>query len=168
MAIAPQNAGVSTVNVKYTGDPTPAPLGRTRNYVEITKEAFFLDVPGDRFGGDDGPPIEVQYLGEIARVRMELTEYDDTVADKIRARLRAGTAGVPGTPGGFMFAADLGLRLTIKNANDPRNFNRAFPRMPIEIGRGTKYSTLILEFECHEDGNGTLYDTDETDATNPA
>ena len=44
-------------------------LGYTRNGADTTKEAYWLDVPGDENGGDDGPPIDVQYLGEIARVR---------------------------------------------------------------------------------------------------
>ncbi len=169
MALAVQAAGVVTVKFKNTADAAAInTLGQVRNLAEVTKEAFFLDVPGDANGGDDGPPIEVQYLGEIARVRLELTKWDDTEADKIRARLSAGTAGTPGVAGTLMFGSDKHFRLLLDCTNDPRNFMRAFPRMPIEIGRGTKFSTLIMEWECHKDGNGILYNADNADATLPA
>ncbi len=159
MAMTVHTAGITTVKIKIASDSSlPLSLGQTRNYAEVTKEAFFLDVPGDANGGDDGPPIEIQYLGEICRVRVELTKYDNTVANLVRARLNGGTAGTPGTAGSLMFAGTNIVRLVLDNANDPRNFNRAIPRMPIEIGRGTKYSTLICEFECHKDSAGLLYD----------
>jgi hypothetical protein len=169
MPQAVQTAGVTTVFVKIAADTSaPLTLGQTRNYAEVTHEAFFLDVPGDANGGDDGPPIEVQYLGEISRVRCELTKWDKTTADVVRRRSKAQTtAGTPGTAGTLMFGGTNVMRLLLNNANDVRNFNRAIPRMPIEIGRGTKYSTLVCEFECHKDSNGVLYNADAADATKP-
>lgn len=127
-------------------------LGYTRNGVDETAEGYWLDVPGDQNGGDDGPPVEVQYLGEIVRVRLELTKWDETVADAIRKRVLSATAGVSSTPGTLMFSQSKFVRLTCNSASDndhDRNYPTAIPRMPIEQNRGTKYSTLVCEFECH-------------------
>lgn len=142
-------------------------LGYTRNGADSTNEAFWLDVPGDQNGGDDGPPIDIQYLGEIVRVRLELTKWNETVADKIRARVKGATAGAPAEVGTLMGRDSKSVRLTIDAPNLPRNYPRAIPRMPIEMNRGTKFSTLVCEFECHRDGyyeeggesgTGVLYD----------
>jgi len=157
MAIAVQVAGLATI--KIDGEI----LGYTRNGADITKEAFFLDVPGDEHGGDDGPPIEIQYLGELCRVRLEMTKYDNTVADAVRRRCKDQTAGQPYSngvlAGELMFGDAQYVRLTIDCPRQPRNFPVAVPRQPIELNRGTKYSTLICEFECHRNqSTGILYD----------
>lgn len=135
-------------------------LGYTRNGAEVTLDASYLDVPGDQNGGDEGPPIDVQYLGEIARVRLELTKYDVTNADLVRQRFgrAAAVVGTPASPGSLVFGGT--FRLLIKSATAPYNFARAFPRAPIEVNRGTKFSTFICEFECHKDANGKLWDAD--------
>jgi hypothetical protein len=36
-------------------------------------------------------------------------------------------------------------------------FPRAFARNNIEVNRGSKFSRLIIEFECHENADGLLY-----------
>jgi hypothetical protein len=133
-------------------------LGYTRNGADTTKEAYWLDVPGDENGGDDGPPIDVQYLGEIARVRLEFTKWDEAVANKVRARVKGGTAGSPADAGTLMAGDGKTVTLTIDSPQLTRHFYKAFPRMPIEMNRGTKFSTLVCEFECHKDGEtGQLY-----------
>jgi len=139
------------------GDDLEA-LGYTRNGAECTAEAFMLDVPGDENGGDDGPPVEIEYLGELYRIRVEMTKFDPAIADKVACRLKGGTVGVPGIPGQLVFAGDKHFRLLIKpispadgeTAVRPWNFFRAVPKGAIEINKGTKYSTLIMEWECHK------------------
>ena len=158
MAVAVQVAGACPVLIGTEGASIGSmnTLGYTRNSADVTKEAFWLDVAGDENGGDDGPPIEIQYLGEIARIRLELTKFDPTYADEVRARLAGGTAGTLGTVGTLMFSSTSCMRLLLNAPNDPRNFPRCFPRQAIEIGRGTKYSTFICEFEAHA-LSGVLY-----------
>ncbi len=157
MAVAILVAGLADIQV-FTAGATAERLGYTRNGAETTKEGFFLDVPGDQLGGDDGPPIDVQYFGEIVRVRCELTKFDNAVADELKSRTLNGTAGAPVAAGSLMFgAADKAIRLCIKSAGDPINFLRAFPRFPIEQNRGTKFSTLKIEFECHANAAGVVY-----------
>lgn len=133
-------------------------LGYTRNGAEVTHEAFFIDVPGDENGGDEGPPVEVEELGEISRVRCELTKFDEAVANKVRCRLKGGTAGTKATPGTLVFADSKSFRLAIVTTNRPLDFPRAIPRAAIEINKGTKFSTLIVEFECHKNASDVLYD----------
>ncbi len=168
MAASVVVAGVAEVQIYSTAGAAMAILGYTRNGVEITKEGFFLDVPGDSNGGDDGPPIDVQYHGETARIRCELTKFDNALADEIKGRIAdLDTNSTPGTPPGagvLMFAGAEAIRLLINSASDPINFPRVFPRFPIEQNRGTKFSTLIVEFEAHANGSGVLYDADITGA----
>jgi hypothetical protein len=131
-------------------------LGYSRNGIDITHEAFFLDVPGDYYGGDDGPPIDIQHLGEISRVRMELTKWDMDTLALIRSRIRGVAAGIINTPGRLMFAGSecFGLLISTADAGYRIGWDLAIPRMPIEENRGTKFSTLIMEWECH--GNQEL------------
>jgi hypothetical protein len=164
MATAVQQAGLMAVYVATGGTAYSSMelLGYTRNGVESTKDGFHLDVHGDENGGDDGPPIEVQYLGEIVRVRLELTKYDAAVAAKITPRVAGGTAGTPSTAGTLLFAGTKTYRVVLYNAAGSRNYPRCIMRAPIEINRGTKFSTLIVEFEAHKNSTGILYDTSTT------
>lgn len=163
MAIQVNVAGKTQIQVD-TGDAHAMErLGWTRGGVETVKEAFWIDVPGDEHGGDEGPPVDVQYIGEIARVRMELTKYDPDVLAKIMRRLwdESATAGTPKTPGTLVFGNTRAFRLLLYSITSGmrRNFPRAFPRMPVELNRGTKFSTLVMEWECHKNGSGVLYNT---------
>lgn len=155
MAAGVQVPGLATVKINaYNSLET---LGYSVNGVNARMEAFFVNVPGDENGGHEGPPIDVQIMGQIAIVRLELSKYDSAVADKITARVSQGTAGTPSTAGGLMFAGALAMRLLIHSVSFPLNFPRAFPRGGIELNRGTRYATYVCEFECHKDGNGVLY-----------
>ena len=133
-------------------------LGFTRNFGEIRTEARFLDVPGDENGGDDGIPIDIQYLGEIAIVRLELTKYDTAAANAVRARLDNATFGTNAAIGTLMFGATKTMRVILDTPSLPHNFPLCIPNGAIEIGVGTKYSTLILEFTAYPDSNGLLFD----------
>jgi len=132
-------------------------LGYTGQGADVQNQGFFLDVPGDENGGDAGPPIDIQYMGEIARIRLELTKWDSAIAAKIQTRLLAGTAGTPGTAGTLMFSGSKTVRVLLSTTSGPMNFPRCFLRNPWEINKGTKYSRLVLEFEAHKDGSGILY-----------
>ncbi len=159
MAVTPKVAGACQVMVAAPSISSGAlqTLGYTRNMADIRKEAFFLNVPGDQNGGDDGPPVDVIYLGETALIRLELTKYESVVANIVRARVDGGTAGQSAAPGTLMFSGGGSMRLLLNSPNNPYNFPRCFPRMPIEIGLGTKFSSLIVEFEAHKDAFGVLY-----------
>jgi hypothetical protein len=141
-------------------------FGYTRQGAETRREAYWINIPGDEHGGDEGPPIDIQYLGEVAFVRCEMTKFDADVFRRIAARVKGATAGVPASAGTLMFTPDStnpattnAIRVILSNTAAPVNFPRAIPRAAIELNVGTKYSTALVEFECHKDSNGTLYNT---------
>lgn len=159
MATAVQVAGLTTISVGTGTAGALETLGFSRNGVTVSKNAFWLNVPGDANGGDDGPPIEVQLLGEIAMVRLELTKFDSAIITKLAARLRTFTEGTVPTPGNLVFANSYYYRLLLNNANDVINFPVAIPRGSYEKNRGTKWMTAVLEFECHKNDSGVLHNT---------
>jgi len=154
MAVIVQVSGLATIQVGTGSEQALETLGYTQNGVEITFEGFFLDVPGDENGGDEGPPVDVQNLGEIARIRLELTKWDLAIANKVVCRELGGAVGVIATPGSLMFGDTKTYRLAIAcpatGAGLDYDFPRAFPRMPIEVNRGTKFAKLIMEWEAHK------------------
>lgn len=157
MAKTIQIAGAALIRVDYGIGLRD--LGYTVNGAEVSFNGFYANVPGDENGGDQGPPIDVQYFGETADIRLILTKWDADVADEIAARLASATAGVPASAGSLMFGSGNTFRLLIASPNDPLNFPRAFPRGPITINKGTQHSRLVLEFEAHKSGAGILYDS---------
>jgi hypothetical protein len=157
MAHAVNVAGPAEVKVGTGSAGALESLGYTRQGADVRNQGFFIDVPGDQNGGDQGPPIEVQYLGEIARIRLEMTKWDEAIAAKIRTRLLAGTEGTPGAAGTLMFGDSKTVRVTLSTTTGPMNFPRCFIRGEWEINKGTRYSTLVVEFEAHKDSTGVLY-----------
>lgn len=157
MSAAVQVAGACLVR---TGTGSAAALedfGYSINGVQITERVLSVDVPGDQNGGDEGPPIDKQYLGEIHIIRLELSKYDSAVAAKIGTKLRGGSAGAIGTPGSLWGAGGFGYRLLLTATNFTRNYLNAIPcGEPIELNAGTKFTRLILNFECHA-VSGTMY-----------
>ncbi len=155
-------AGVALIQLGPEGGDgdTLVDLGYTRNGAEMSFTGFFLDVPGDENGGDDGPPVDVQFMGETATIRLELTKYYGTLANELAARLKGGTGGEIGTPGTLMFGDSKSWRLLINTGvADSFNFLRAFPRNVIELNKGTRFSTLVAEFEAHKNAVGVLWNT---------
>ena len=136
-------------------------LGYSIDGIQIAENGYFDDVPGDQNGGTAGPPIDVQYMGEIHRIRMELSKWDIAVAAKLFPKLKGGTAGVIGTPGTLIAGSSSYYRLLIVPTSNPRNYLAAIPRGAIEINKGTRFSRLVLDFECHA-FSGTLYNETTT------
>lgn len=131
-------------------------LGYSINGVEISEEPFFLNVPGDQNGGDDGPPIDVQVLGQIHHIRMELSKWDSSVADKCICIAKGTTIGQNVTPGWLMSGNSKSYKLALRSTLLFRTYPLAFLRNQIETQRGTKFARLLLEWECHVSG-GVIY-----------
>lgn len=164
MALEVHVAGPALVKIG-TGDAGALEdLGYTVNGADIELRGFHGDVPGDEHGGDLGPPIDVQYFGEIAIVRLEFSKFDAAVADKAAARMLSNIAnpGSPGTPGTLLFGSTQAFRLLINPTNNPMNFPRAFCRGSIVHNKGTRFTRLSQEWECHADSDGVLYNSTTT------
>jgi hypothetical protein len=162
MAIQPNYDGPVLVKIASAGGSLSS-LGYTEDGAETEKQPYQYNVFGDQNGGVDGPPIDVQYLGEIARVRLLLTSFDTAVTDLLDAILAGATAGTPGTVGTLQFTESNKIfRLLLSPTNRPVNFTRAILRNSITRNKGTKHTKYFVEFECHKDSNGVLHNTTTT------
>ena len=153
MAISIQVDGLASIKIA-AGAGALELLGYSENGVEITEQGFSLPVHGDENGGDAGPPIDIQDMGEMHIVRMLLTKYDEAVLNKIRARLAAGTAGTPNLAGTLAFASANLYRLLIHSVNRPRNYFAATFLETREINKGTKHSKALVIAQCYSTGPG--------------
>lgn len=146
-------------------------LGESIDMTDVEDRSFWHNVPGDRRGGPQGPPIEVQYLGSIYIVRMELSRWDPTVYDELITRNALTALGAPAlTDCGKLMLEDNAIRLLLHSTTRPMNFPCAILRDSVQFGMGTKYTGVALQFECHVciDGtarDGTLYDSDTAEYT---
>jgi hypothetical protein len=141
-------------------------LGYSEDMVEVQEQGFHYDVPGDRHGGQQGPPIDVQYLGQILTVRLRLSSYDGEIANKVQARVLGGVAGKvqDAEIGALMLQDSKYFRLTLQGTNATVNMPIAFPREAVEINRGTKFSSFVATFQAHRNqattggSEGVLWD----------
>lgn len=154
--------GPTTVKVGTAALDALEELGYGRNGVDIRLTVFHADCKSDDNGGDQGPPGDKIYLGETATVRIELAKFDAAVMAKIKTRLKAGTAGTPGTVGTLMVGGSKYVRLTLVNTNDSYNFPCAIGVREITIPVGATQQIIGFEFECLKDSNGVLYNTTTT------
>lgn len=155
-------AGLATIKIASPSGGTLDTLGYTMNGAEITERNFVLDVYGDENGGDAGPPIDVQQMGEAHEIRLLLTKYDDTILDKLRARIAGGTAGTPSTAGTLMFPTANNFRLLIHSVTLPRNYLNVVFREAFEINKGTKHSQALVIGTGYKDAAGVIYNATTT------
>lgn len=139
-----------------------ANFGYTEDGVSPLFNGTFNDVHGDQNGGLAGVPIDIQWYGEIAVVRLVFTKFAVGVAYKVMQRTASGaglTQGTPDTPGRLLFTESQAMRLLLSPTSRPMNFTRAVPRGPISPDpKGVKYQRWTCEFECHKDANGSVWD----------
>lgn len=164
MAIAVHVPGPALIRAGTGAGGALADAGYTQNGADLSFDGYFQNVPCDSHGGDDGPPAEVLFHGETARIRIELTKWDSDVINILNGRLRGLAApGTPSGPGVLMFAGEHDFRLLILTATLPYNFPRTIIRAPIEMPRrGSKFSIIVAEFEAHKDANGVLWNRTST------
>jgi hypothetical protein len=161
MAKTIQVDGLALIQACTVGG-TLADLGYTINGAEITEQIFTEDVKGDENGGDPGPPIDIQYLGEKHIIRMTLTKYDEAELNKIRAGIAGGTAGTISTSGTLYFQGSVSWRLLIKTVNRPRNYINCVFREAKEINKGTVHSKAVIVAEAFYGASGVIYNSTTT------
>jgi hypothetical protein len=142
-------------------------LGESLDMVDIEDRAFFNNVPGDRYGGPQGPPIDAQWLGMQYIIRIELSRWDPVQWDILKKRQVNATAGtlVLTEVGTLMFGGDNAFRLLLLSTTRPVNFPACILRDSATLNMGTKFTTLGLQLEAHvcQDGtarDGVLYNSD--------
>ncbi len=73
----------------------PNQLGLCSDSVTITPNFRHMDVPVDAWGGDKGPPPEVQWMLADVKISMTLVHYDDAVLKAcLQHSMAAGVDGV--------------------------------------------------------------------------
>ena len=162
MAITIQVDGPALIKIASPAAGSLDSLGYTENGADIEEQLFPYNVVGDQNGGDAGPPIDIQYMGEMHRIRLLLTTYDEAILNKIRAGLAGGTAGTPGTAGTLYFQDTKAFRLLIHTTNRPRNYGRVVFTEAKSINKGTKHSKALVTALAYKDGSGVLYDATTT------
>lgn len=150
--------GTATIKVNTGSAGALETLGVTINGARIEEEVLTVPVPSDENGGDEGPPLDFQYLGEIHRVSLELVSYDMAVLAKVLAQ-KGGTEGQQLTAGTLLSSGGYTFRLLIHTTNNPRNYLAAVLRGPAKgCNRGTRFAVQTLNFECYASA-GVLYNT---------
>lgn len=132
-------------------------LGYSINGVEIDEEPLVIPVPGDQNGGDQGIPIDEQYLGEVHFIRMELTKLDAAVVAKIGAKVLGGTTGEIATIGSLYAAGSLMYRVLLSGTTVTRNYLACRPTR-ISAPYGSKYLRQTIEFIARP-VSGVLYNS---------
>jgi hypothetical protein len=120
-------------------------LGESENGIELRKTPMIGRVSGDRYGGNEGPPIEEQFFGMQVEGELALSRWDPVQLTKIE-RLGGvlATAGtIPLTAVGALMHRDFGMRFLFLCRRDNSlsvNLPCATWSSPQSSGRGSKYS----------------------------
>lgn len=121
-------------------------LGESEDSITVRKRPFFHDVPGDRYGGQGGPPIEKQFLGYTADFELKMSRWDPAQLAKIESigGLLATNGTVPLAVIGATVLATRGIRILLYCTRDTTqtiNFPCCTFEQPITVGKQTKYSS---------------------------
>jgi hypothetical protein len=138
-------------------------LGYTINGPQIREEVFYSNIQVDQEGGEAGPPGDVQVMGQIDHITLQLSKYDPAVSAKLQQLIPGGTAGTPFTapaePGYLLFQNSKTFRLLLTGSGFTRNYLRAIVRDAREFNVGAKSSVLTVTVECHRNASGVLWNT---------
>lgn len=157
MAIAIHALGKCQILVNTGTSNALEVLGYSEDQVQIEERVFRHDVHSDELGGPEGPPINVQKLGEIHSVSFSLINFDLAVYKKVAAKVHGGTYGEE-VQSGTLMAANA-FRLLLKpliivggapTENEPRNYLAAFPFTGVQWRMGTKATAAPMVWECHQ------------------
>lgn len=161
MAVQVNVAGAVTVKVQFPEGDLEV-VGKTRNGPDVSEQPFFLPVPGDDNGGDAGPPIDIQYLGEIAHIRLELTKYDPDIVELIRAFVAGAVLGTPASAGTLMFQQNKTARLLLDSSGAIQNFPRVVFQEPITRNVGTRFTICVITATAYKTDAGVLFNETNT------
>jgi hypothetical protein len=109
-------------------------------------------------------PQDVLHIGDTQAATVERVMVYPTVAAKVLSRCKGVSEGVAPTAGTLLFGESKTVVLAIVGATKTVTFGRAFLRGDWDLNKGSRYSMLVLEFECHKDADGKIW----TEAANPA
>lgn len=128
------------------------PLGTATDTISVSQRPYLKDIHSDRNGGQEGPPSEIQYLGEIINISLALQSWNTAAIAILRRYAVNATRGtILQAEVGAMMLKSRSIRLLINTADtvDIRNFWCCLVRDPQELGIGTKWSEMRLNFTAY-------------------
>jgi hypothetical protein len=124
----------------------------------IDERPFYEDIRNDGFGGAAGMPSDVQYLGSIAIVTVNLNRFNAAnvaaLGDLDASQVL--TAGTLPDIGSFVRQDTLWGGLYLTNGTETRVFAQSFLRQGRRFNVGTRHQVFSLVFECHVDDPCTM------------
>ena len=154
MAIAYIIPGACQVKIQPTAGALQE-LGYTAEGVHVREEVRRVNIPVDTNGGTEGIPGDIQYLGEMHFITMELTKWDSAQVALIDPKLAGGTQGQMGTVGTLM--SSVSFRVLLNSAVLPRNYLVCFPLGAYETNRGTKYARQVITWEAYPNASNVIW-----------
>ncbi len=130
-------------------------LGRSINGVQISDNPYFVPVHSDTNGGEQGAPVDYQYLGKQGYLSFECAQYDDAIAAKIRDRIPV-TATF--SVGMLLGCSSAFFKVILYGPNIRRRYLGAIPIDPIQFNAGAIHSRSNFGFICNAVG-GVIYDS---------
>lgn len=135
-------------------------LGINRESIPITLEPKFLDCEADDYGGPDGQPSDKQVMGVQARIKLQLSKYEQANIPTLLTGVKEATAGaITHGYGTFMRQGGNLSSLVLAGPAYTYTFPEAYPVGMNEFNEGTRYRVYNLEFECwfnlYDSGNAT-------------
>lgn len=120
-------------------------LGESENGITVRKTQYIGRVTGDRYGGNEGPPVENQFFGLSADIPLDLSRWDPAQVVKFEnfGGLLTTNGAVPLDTVGALLQRDHGIRLLLLCRRDNTlsiNFPCTLWSSPHETGKGTKYA----------------------------
>jgi hypothetical protein len=171
--ILPRVTGPAVVKVNFrtAGTNVWTTLGYTVDGVSPTFQSFDVDVYSDRLGGSQGVPVDKQKMGALAKIPLQLVEFNETALKQLLQfqtavpNVSAGvatplTAGRIGNIGCLQSQKGATVQLLVLGAKDeaeladdagavtltPINFPNCFLDEPFEIPVGSKNTIVSLGF----------------------
>lgn len=148
-------AGVIDIWVNTGSSGAYEELGRSISGVNISDNPFFIPVHSDTNGGEQGPPVDYQYLGKQGFLSFEMAQYDDSVLSKVRDRIKP---GVTFSTGMLIGCSSAMLSVILYSANLKRRYQGAIPIEPQQFNAGSVHSRASCSFICNAVG-GVIWDT---------
>lgn len=167
MALIVQKTGLVTHYTQAPGQNNLVATGYAMDMTRIREQPFWHDVPSDENGGPQGPPIDVQFLGAIVQIQIEMSRWDVAQVALLR-KYASATQGTisPNEVGTFMSNKAVALLCYAPTQPLPLYFPFCIVREPIEFGAGTKFSSVQLNFTAYKHPtSGVLYSQDTTGIT---
>lgn len=146
-------------------------LGYSEDRIQIDETPFFHEVKSDGYGGSEGPPCDVQYLGSVVYVRCALNRFNRTNIKTISS-IGDGDSEHFSAPGimpraGWYMRQDGGMEeLVLSSKEYLVTFSKAVLRQGRKWTMGTRHQAFILMFECHIDNpcDCKIFEYDEAGA----